>query len=87
MGINRVGVFVSQVLVRIQVRYKGRTICSNHDLGEECALLWSGYEGDVHSDIIEENLGTTVTSIKERQDDDDVTWHDKGHHRDACWVS
>ena len=41
-----------KLLLRIQVGYEIKTICSNHDLGEECALFWSGYKGDLHSAII-----------------------------------
>ena len=47
VGINGVGVFVSQVLLRIQARYKGRTSCSNN-----ACYFWSGYKGDLHSAII-----------------------------------
>ena len=54
------------------------------------AFFFAGIRGRYplsHHHPSEENLGTTVTSIKERQDDDDVTWRDKGHERDGCWVA
>ena len=47
VGINRVGEFVSQLLLRIQVRYERKTICSNN-----VCYFWSGYKGDLHSAII-----------------------------------